>query len=744
VKRRFIRQNREIARVNSTQSLRIRNLEAEISRLLAENINIREQAINSAQEAERLRSTQRIFRDVGRLKEQLEAKLGEVGVLVRELGGLPEKAKRRSSLASQQQQRRRSGLVEVAKSPDQKDWRNRQTIGGVINGDRQLQQQEGRLPIIVEGKHYPRKTLEGTEISNLLQDGAEASESPEIGPPPVAHFDVAEPIDFKPAQQPVGAELRILDGDEGPVEDVKPLPDNLERRRRRRASALLEDMTGLNRSVLHASTEHENSMPLKSGAKRKLDVREDETKEDSRPAGTDDFAFQRRAIAADAPQPRAKGSRFTKAGTATTANNNAAKESATKLEPATRKVLAPKSTNSPSKTRRTTINEKQSSLKDGAAKEPDEQHPKPKSTARISVQEEPIAPPVQDIVLREPDPETDLQPKTPASLELFSPTSTEPSARVFAQPTEAAITTSVEDILNNNADGRTSRRARGAVSYAEPSLRAKMRRPTKELVAAVGEGTNSFKAQPREINARAESQERLESEDPSVIKTRTVTIKREKPETESDAWKGLPNAREKEEPTSPLVDKVAKGASRLSPAAQPGTHPATVEADVEARDLEKAIEGLSIFDPPSSSPPDHHRDSSPIDTAAASIQPPQSRKTSRRHSSNPASLRRVGQEFANPTALFSSDRLTSRISGLVGGAERPPRPNSAASLRNKEDAAEKGVLKRSASVSGFRRAAAVVKRDGDVEGGAAAAAPSSAAGMGRSERVAARRRSTMV
>ena len=69
MKRRFIRQNREIARVNSTQSLRIRNLEAEISRLLAENIALREQAINSAQEADRWRTSYRLATEVGHLKD---------------------------------------------------------------------------------------------------------------------------------------------------------------------------------------------------------------------------------------------------------------------------------------------------------------------------------------------------------------------------------------------------------------------------------------------------------------------------------------------------------------------------------------------------------------------------------------------------------------------------------------------------------------------------------------------------
>ena len=52
------------------------------------------------------------------------------------------------------------------------------------------------------------------------------------------------------------------------------------------------------------------------------------------------------------------------------------------------------------------------------------------------------------------------------------------------RPPESAVHISVND-GNQTARMRPSRRSRGAVSYAEPNLRDKMRRPTKELVDAV-------------------------------------------------------------------------------------------------------------------------------------------------------------------------------------------------------------------------------------------------------------------
>ncbi|KAF7508220.1 hypothetical protein GJ744_009517 [Endocarpon pusillum] len=720
LKRRFIRQNREIARVNSTQSLRIRNLEAEISRLLAENIAIREQAINSAQEAERLRSSQRAFRDVSKLKEQLESKLSEVSTLVTELGALPEKAKRRSS----QHQRRRSGFVEPVKSPDQKDWRNRQTIGGVVAGERQLQ--EGRLPVIVEGKHYPRKTLESLEISRLLEDDATASESPELGPPPVAHFDVAEPIGFAATPAPGVGTVQLTEGYQDHNDDFKPLPDNLERRRRRRASALLEDMSTLNESSTESSSSADMRLSLKSGAKRKLDVQEDGYREGAGPSELNDFAFQRRAIVAETPQARPKSSRFAKSGTTSATSSATIKGPTAKLEPSTRRVLAPKSTNSPSKSKRTGVDDKNILAKEELAsrvqaKEQLEPKDLQVKTAESSVQDQPGQ--IDEAIIAQSGDGIELPPKTPSGLDLFSPASTEPSART-GQQTEIASSASVEDVLGG-ADGRTSRRARGAVSYAEPSLRAKMRRPTKELAPAVGDQTNGLQAQPRDSSARAESQERQSNQDVSLGKMRTVTIKREKPSQESLAWKGLPEAQE--EPTSPLVNKVTKSSNRNSPpATQAEAETETaLNANADTQHLEAALDGLSIFEGADLAPHD-----SPNSDAI------QSRKTSRRQSSNLASSRRVGQEFEKPP--ISSDRPQPKTTAAPI-SEQPPRPHSAASLRKDNHGRDDKVgLKRSASVTTLKSSTSTSSAQGG-------SAPNSAGtGVGRTERAAARRRSMMM
>ena len=76
-----------------------------------------------------------------------------------------------------------------------------------------------------------------------------------------------------------------------------------------------------------------------------------------------------------------------------------------------------------------------------------------------------------------------LPPKTPAADTIFSPPSTEPST---SRP-ESKDTPPPGDLSLGQAGmiARPSRRSRPQVSYKEPSLNTKMRRPGKELVDAV-------------------------------------------------------------------------------------------------------------------------------------------------------------------------------------------------------------------------------------------------------------------
>lgn len=143
-----MRQNREIARVNSIQSLRIRSLESEVSHLLAENVSLREQAITLNQELERYQAVKILQDGVYDIKSRLDVKLTELTNLVTELGELPRDYRKKQNTAQ-------------IRSPTQPSQ-------SALNWERKTAEmeqnfaceEEGKLPVILEDKYFPRKTLE--------------------------------------------------------------------------------------------------------------------------------------------------------------------------------------------------------------------------------------------------------------------------------------------------------------------------------------------------------------------------------------------------------------------------------------------------------------------------------------------------------------------------------------------------------------------------------------------------------
>jgi len=137
-----------VPRVNSTQSVRIRNLESEVSRLLSENVSLREQVIKLHYEVDNSTGSQGL-NGVDGVKTKLESKLAELGDLLRELGEI------KSNAAKQRPQRRKSLTgSSPRRSPNQRDWKNRLTLSEVTR------ESDGRLPPIIEDKCFPRRTLE--------------------------------------------------------------------------------------------------------------------------------------------------------------------------------------------------------------------------------------------------------------------------------------------------------------------------------------------------------------------------------------------------------------------------------------------------------------------------------------------------------------------------------------------------------------------------------------------------------
>ncbi len=143
-----------------------------------------------------------------------------------------------------------------------------------------------------------------------------------------------------------------------------------------------------------------------------------------------------------------------------------------------------------------------------------------------------------------PDPEQ-LAPEMPATASRGIPSpeilklssAVRPTSKDTPPPTDLEIDPSNPESFD--ATGRATRRPRGGVSYAEPNLRAKMRRPTKGLADAVGGDER-----PQQVIVIAD--EEIQGQvDTSVEKggLRTVIIKKEDFPDSSDPWQ-IPSATE--------------------------------------------------------------------------------------------------------------------------------------------------------------------------------------------------------
>ncbi|KLJ08381.1 hypothetical protein EMPG_16187 [Blastomyces silverae] len=462
LKRRFIRQNREIARANSIQSLRIRTLESEVSRLLAENASLREEVIATNQELEKFKHDGQLGCEIDNLKSKLDAKLAEFGSLIADLGSLPQ----RRGLAGKSQQRSIGGEFQI--SPEAARRRS------LMKAARQVTD-EGRLPPIVEDKFYPRLTLESEEFADLEASEGGENDSPDI----IVSTPVPQPtpnvVDSSADEEP----SMIFGANENTIQP-SPSISNLGARRRKRDSSLLNRTP---RSKVMENKEPE-FVPIhisKSGSKRKLSVRDDD--EDLMPQDLndhDDFQYTR------LPGSSTYTSRnpdVEPEGTPTKAN--ADKAESQRMERTTaRRALGPKSTNIK---QRSSSSTKKNPGAGGWEKEIPKPNPKPPKNRSHDAVEKSIrtvhVPAVeqtkQDVV------DIDLAPEQAPVEKNKDTTSRLPAEWASTNPLETLLEARDTPPLPTAGTSRPPRRSRGSISYAEPNLRDKMRRPTKEFVDAV-------------------------------------------------------------------------------------------------------------------------------------------------------------------------------------------------------------------------------------------------------------------
>ncbi len=135
-------------------------------------------------------------------------------------------------------------------------------------------------------------------------------------------------------------------------------------------------------------------------------------------------------------------------------------------------------------------------------------------------------------------------PETPAPppLDALSPDGSEPpTARPESRDTPPPEDLNPETSTTNSfgSMGRSSRRQRGSVSYTEPNLRDKMRRPTKELVDAVAAEERLQQRKNLKAEAEGEDTEALVTGG-AASKMRTVVVKKEPTDDDVPNWKAMP------------------------------------------------------------------------------------------------------------------------------------------------------------------------------------------------------------
>ncbi|KAI0441264.1 hypothetical protein F4803DRAFT_428936 [Xylaria telfairii] len=483
LRRKFLRQNRDIARTNSTQSLKIRNLENECARLLSENLQLRSDVLRLKTELEGSH-VHRVADHALQIKEKMEAQLIEWGAMLASLGHEP-MPKNRSPRALKKARIQRDSIGRARMS----DWKRRETMSSMQDLEAAALQ-EGRLPPLWENKTYPRETLNQAEILALCSEAEEGADSPDLGPPPVSRFVDEDPVKF---DLPTLAKLlkpALGESESNSLEDTcKPvlLPNSPARSTNTQNVIKEEFIRHRQESTEEAAritTESESQTTIQSAkAHLKRKIREDEKEnvpfsKPLQPAGM-----------ADKNQPEKAMSEKSKA------INRPIKElppnkrdSREKSSHTTqRKPLGAKSSNealgSPKKSAKALVEGKGAKPKaEGRGEEQAKDHLKHQQEAKLVE------------IPRSSSPETvvrvDIEPESlSAEPNLAVPESPEPSA---PRREEVNDTPPPVDISSRGETTRGNRRARAAVSYAEPNLRDKMRRPnTKQLFDAVaGEGKN--------------------------------------------------------------------------------------------------------------------------------------------------------------------------------------------------------------------------------------------------------------
>lgn len=525
------------------------------------------------------------------------------------------------------------------------------------------------------------------------------SQSPDIGPPPVSRFDNEEPNML--LDEPAEAQ------DEDPVEDPEPVSSvNLETRKKRRESGPKLNIRRV--SVFESPPEEAPDAATKTsraGSKRKFSVQEDEDKAETK---GDMFRFSRRNAQNSGTETPNEESRPSSPERPILGSSMLMKSEFPGVELTTIEPVNTDPMVSPKKQR--------SSVQDKPEKNVAPTS-KPRGRPRLNISRT-ITPTDLPLFVPEPVPTAEivldaLPPKTPAVADIFSPPSTEPST---SRP-ESKDTPPPGDLgaAGQIGAGRPGRRARPQVSYKEPSLHTKMRRPDAKLVDAVVDRRTSVDPQAPPTTSKPtvkrEPSDELSWKPVSAISGR---VGEEEVETGSPLRQKLD--RREETKTSPASDTVevkpstaskaisaliseTSTAKRKAAAASSTTTKTLAESSDPKLTAPKAPAGkqedpekdLAIFD---------FTDSSPAETAtnprARITDLAKAARNARRHSSVPASS--LTEERKQEGALPSLHKRT--VSGTVKtSTSTPSLNNTTISISRSTSTSKSGTLKDKKSTS---------------------------------------------
>lgn len=440
-------------------------------------------------EVEDFRNAQRIADHALEIKAKMEAQLIEWGAMLQGLGVEP--ASKRHASTSPGGRKIIKPRQSLGRSP-KATCRPRDSKGAEAAA-----MQEGRLPPIHENKAYPRRTMKYVtgltsscvsihqanlqyshgEILAIRSEAADTNDSPDLGPPPTSRFVEDDPVKIDSPTRSTGTfepSPKIQDEVLPPMAapPAQPVLDP-----KKKAVSTTSETTSNEESKSTKSTDLPSRPLMKAGSKRKFGDENDESQlsrafakkeagktRPEKPLATRDLKNRRSIKDLSSSKQIEKKPQITEV---------------TIMRP--RKPLAEKSANddlvSPKKMvpSTTTGNLKETVTESDKANAP----LKKKKVVPIKLTVPLLEPPS---VIKPPQ-----EPETPsADPGHVFPDTPEPKS---AKENPAKDTPPPADISVHGETSRPSRRVRASISYAEPNLRDKMRRPTKELFDAVsGEG----------------------------------------------------------------------------------------------------------------------------------------------------------------------------------------------------------------------------------------------------------------